>query len=338
MTSAELAQARLDALAARLEPRLRAAFLAAVAALGAADAAELVRRLTSGSPEEVAGWLMAQPAVTAALAAVRGLYAEGVVRLAASEAASLSATLRIRVAAPVVSPPLIEAVRRWENGAFARVKLDVQGGLRDIVAEELTRGVGPRQVAVRLKAGVAGGGLTPYDLKIIRSFRAALEEGRFRDALGRTLRDLRSDRTLERLLRDGGTLTPAQIEKMVQAYQRKLAAWRAETFARTNAIQAVNEATKASWRAAIEQGTVPATELRQFWVVARDERLCPICAPVPDLNRDGIELDGEFITPLGAVPSPPLHPNCRCVTFIRHVRPGVRQRPAPGQDVLLLPA
>lgn len=337
MTPAERAQARLEALAARLEPRLRLAFLSAVAAIGAADAAELVRRLENGTPDDVAAWLLAQPAVTGALANLRALYAEGVIKLAKTEAAEVSRTLRIRVAAPVASPALVAGVRRWENGAFANVQAELRAGLREVVADELARGVGPRQVAVALKAGFAQSGLTPYDVKIVRSFRAALEEGRYRDALGRSLRDLRSDRTLQRLLKDGGSLSKTQIEKMVAAYQRKLVAWRAETFARTNAIQAANEATVATWRAAIEQGAAIATEVRRYWVVARDERLCRNCEPVPGLNADGVDLDGSFETPLGPALMPPLHPNCRCVAVVTVEPKGVRRAAAPGSTVLLLP-
>jgi hypothetical protein len=87
----------------------------------------------------------------------------------------------------------------------------------------------------------------------------------------------------------------------------------------------------------VEQGRIPATEIKRYWVVAADERLCPVCAPIPDLNRDGVRLDGAFVTPNGPVSVPPLHPNCRCTTWIRRERPGVRQRPQPGTTRLVLP-
>jgi hypothetical protein len=219
------------------------------------------------------------------------------------------------VVAPVQSPELIAAVRRWEDGAFSRVRADVRDGLREVIATELQRGIGPRQVAVSLKQGV-GGGLTAYDAKIVQSFRQALEDGRTGDAMRRALRDRRRKITAD--------LTPAQIDKAVDAYRRKLIAFRAETFARTAAMQAANEANAVGWYEAIRQGAVPASEVRRYWIVARDERLCEVCSPIPDQNRDGVPLGESFITPNGPTLLPPIHPNCRCTTFIRRLSPLLR--------------
>jgi hypothetical protein len=184
-----------------------------------------------------------------------------------------------------------------------------------VIATELQRGIGPRQVAVALKQGV-GGGLTAYDAKIVQSFRQALEDGRTGDAMRRALRDRR--------LKVTPNLPPAQIEKAVDAYRRKLIAFRAETFARTAAMQAANEANAVGWYEAIRQGAVPASEVRQFWVVSPDERLCEVCAPIPSLNKDGVPLGDSFITPNGPMLHPPAHANCRCVRWVRRLSPLLR--------------
>jgi hypothetical protein len=330
MTPAERAQRRLQYLADRLEPSLRKAFLEMAASLSPESLAQLMRLLESGDIDAAVAYLSGSTRAVAAVTAVRAAYAGGIIRTVAAVVRDIGADgpRRLVIASPVASPDLIAAVRRWEDGAFARVQREVRAGLRETIASELARGIGPRQVAVSLKTGM-GGGLTAYDRKIINSFRAALEEGRVGDAARRTLRDRR--------LKISDTLTPAQIDKAVAAYERKLIAFRAETFARTSAMAAANEASGVGWKEAVRQGVVPAAEVKRFWVVSADERLCPTCAPVPGLNENGVGLDDLFTTPNGPALHPPLHANCRCVAYVRRVRAGVRQLPAPGTTRLVLP-
>ncbi len=329
-TPADRAQRRLQDLADRLEPSLRRAFLDMAVSLSPESVAALVRLLEAGDIDAAVAYLIGSPRAVAAVTAVSAAYASGIIRTVSAVIRDIGADgpRRLVIASPVASPDLIAAVRRWEDGAFARVRRDVTAGLRETIASELQRGIGPRQVAVRLKAGAAGG-LTAYDRKIINSFRQALEEGRVGDAARRTLRDRR--------LKISDTLTPAQIDKAVAAYERKLIAFRAETFARTAAMQAANEASGVGWKEAVRQGVVPVNEVKRFWVVAQDERLCPTCAPVPGLNEAGVGLDDLFTTPNGPALHPPLHPNCRCTTWTRRIRAGVRQLPAPGSTRLVLP-
>ncbi len=332
MSPAERDQLRLQQLAERLEPTLRAAFLRFLNSLRPDQLPGLIARLESGDVAAVVDLIFGTEAVTSATAALRSTFAESMLRLVRTRSRDLSASLRLTVEAPVFSPTLIRAVRRWEDDAFRRVLEDTRNGLRETIAAELTRGIGPRQVAVALKSDVSLAGLTAYDAKIVQSFREALEEGRVKDALGRALRDKRYDKSLT-----GKALKPEQIEKMVAAYRRKLVAFRSETFARTAAIQAANEASSESWRAAVAQGAIPAAEVKRYWVVAQDERLCKICAPIPRMNPDGVALDGTFMTPNGPREGPTMHPGCRCTVFVRRERAGVIRAPQPGTTRLILP-
>jgi len=332
MTPADRAQRRLHDLADRLEPGLRRAFLAMAASLTPESLAELVRLLEAGDLDGAVAYLTGSPRAIAAVTLVRSTFAGGIIRTIGAIAKDVTlgdGGRRLVIAAPVASPDLIAAVRRWEDGAFARVLVDVRAGLRETIATELQRGIGPKQVAVQLKQGV-GAGLTDYDSTIVRNFRRELESGRFSDAKRRALRDRRY------ALPKGKPLTPKQIDTMVAAYERKLVAFRAETFARTAAMQAANEASDIGWREAIAQGLVPAAEVRRYWVVAADERLCEVCAPIPGLNNKGVNLDGLFTTPNGPMRCPPVHPNCRCTTWIRRERVGVRPAPQPGTTRLIL--
>lgn len=338
MTPAERAQQRLQALAERLEPGLRRAFLAYARSLAPDRVADVVRLLEAGNLDAVVQLLTTAPVSVAATAAVRATWTAGLLRLVQSTVRDLNAggggwTRRtVTVVAPVQSPELIAAVRRWEDGAFRRVQADVRDGLRATIATELERGIGPRQVAVALKEGV-GGGLTAYDRRIIANFRRELAEGRIGDARRRALRDRRLKITAD--------LTPAQIDKAVAAYERKLIAFRAQTFARTAAMQAANEANAVGWYEAIRQGAVPASEVRAFWVVSPDERLCEVCAPIPSLNKQGVPLGDAFLTPNGPMLHPPAHANCRCVRFLKRISPLLRPAPllaVPGGARQLQPA
>ncbi len=337
MTPAEQAQRRLEALAGRFDGDLRDAYLRAVRALRPDDLVDLARLIDAGDVDAVVDAILNRPAAAQALQGLRNAYAEALVVLQRLAARDVATVFRVSLVPKALDPALIAAVQRFDQGAFRNIVTDLRAGLREAVADGIGKGLGPRQVAVALKGPMTPAGLTAYDFKIIRSFRARLEAGEFREALQRTLRDKRFDAVLKRL-QQGGALTPDQVDKMVAAYQRKLIAWRAETFARTASLQAANESAALGWRTAIDAGTVRASEVRRYWVVARDERLCERCAPIPDLNPDGVGLDEPFKTPDdGFVMAPTLHPNCRCTVYIRRQRTGVRPRPAPGTNVLLMP-
>lgn len=329
MSPAERAQRRLQALADALEPRLRDRFLRMARVLPPDEIADLVRLLEAGDLDGAVSLVFDRSQATQALTTIRAEFARGVAEVTQRIQRDLS-LVGIRVIVPISSPALIERVRLWEDTAFRRVNEELRAGLRETIATELQRGIGPRQVAVALKGPITPVGLTAYDVRIVQSFRAALEEGRYRDALQRALRDRRSDRSLVARLTSGKPLTPQQIDQMTAAYQRKLVAFRAETFARTAAIQAANDANQASWLEAVEQGQVSEDEVRRYWIVSEDERLCATCAPIPGLNPDGVGLRQPFITPLGPRMGPTMHPRCRCVCFTRRERAGVRRAPAPG--------
>lgn len=335
MTPADRNARLLEGLAARLEPALQAAYLKALANLRAGlSLARIVALLESGDVDGVVREVFATAEGEAALRAIRVAYVKGVVSLMPETVKTLPpipGRLRLRVEAPIASPHLIQVAQRFDGLAFRRLREDAREGLRTLVASELERGIGPRQVASALKSHVGAIGLTAYDEQIIASYRAALSEGRFSDALGRTLRDKRFDRSLR------GALSTEQIETMTRAYRRKLVSFRAQTFARTSALQAANEASLASWEEAVASGAVAVDTIKRYWIVSEDERLCPICAAIPTLNANGVGLRDTFDTPVGRLLTPTAHPNCRCTTWVRLELPDIQPRPRPGSTRLILP-
>jgi hypothetical protein len=153
------------------------------------------------------------------------------------------------------------------------------------------------------------------------------EDGQLKDGiLERRLRDFRFDGQLQRAMQQGKPLTPAQIDKMVEAYARKYLKYRSETIARTEALRTTNFGVQDAWRQAIASGTVPEENIRRQWVLSRDERLCSLCAPVPRMNpKLGVAFGQPFATPKGAQMLPPLHPNCRCTIWVQPFEPAQLQ-------------
>lgn len=331
MSPAERAHRRLLELADSLEPALRRSVLRVMQSLTPGQMADVVRLLERGDVDAVVQLVFSRPEVTEATNKLRAEWTAGVIRLAAKVTADLRQQVALRVLVePVVSQPIIDAVRRWDDTAFRAIQRDLQDGLRESVAQRLAAGMGPRQVAVALKANMASG-LTAYDERIIASFEQALAEGRHSDALRRALRDKRSDRSLLK----GKPLTAEQRAKMVAAYRRKLTAFRAETFARTAAIDAANEANYASWMEGVRQGLYVADDVRCYWIVADDERLCPICGQVPKDYEYGVTLGQPFQLIDGRMLlRPTAHARCRCTLWIELLQKGVA--PARTPTPLLL--
>jgi hypothetical protein len=146
-------------------------------------------------------------------------------------------------------------------------------------------------------------------------FVPALESGQYRQTLNNVLRDKRYDASTLRALRNKEALSRAQIDKMVARYAERQLKHRAEMIARTETIRAANAGQVESWMQAQEQGLTGT--MRERWLVASDERLCPNCQEIPGMNPDGVVIGGMFQTPYGPIMHPPAHPMCRCSLGIR---------------------
>jgi hypothetical protein len=88
---------------------------------------------------------------------------------------------------------------------------------------------------------------------------------------------------------------------MVDAYARKYRKYRAETIARTESMRALNMGTQEAWRQAVQDGKIVEDLIRRFWKVAHDERTCPVCKPIPEMNPNGVKLAQPFATPRGPI-------------------------------------
>lgn len=320
---------RLLRWAAQFEPSIQAALIDAWRrAQAGASFDTLVARLAAGDIDGALTALFDNPVAVAGDTAARNAYAAALQTMRARAAQHIS----VQIVAPHIDQALVALVRTWENSTYDVLRANVREGLREQIATEFARGIGPRDVARAIKTNFGRVGLTAYDETLVANYRRELETGKLSKALRRALRDKRMDGVVRR-----GAATPEQINRMVAKYRDRLTRARAQTMARTSAIDAANAATTQSWKDAVDAGTVALSEVRRYWVVADDERLCPKCEPMPALNADGVGLFEPFQTMDGDIMNPTLHPSCRCTVWIRVERAGIAPRPQPGRNVLIMP-
>jgi hypothetical protein len=204
-------------------------------------------------------------------------------------------------------------IREQSARLVQQVSDQIRATVREVVDRGIREGSGTATMAREIKTFI---GLTADQQQAVINYRTMLER-QSAAALTRELRDRRFDPTLERAVAPGGPrLTAAQIDAQVDAYQRRSLAMRAETIARTESITALNTGQRAAWSQVVEQGGVQRGDVRQYWHVARDERTCPTCRPIPRMNPNGVGLNEAFVTPDGMVEGPTMHPRCRCTVFV----------------------
>ncbi len=140
---------------------------------------------------------------------------------------------------------------------------------RNVIADGVSRAANPREIARDLRDSI---GLTETQESHVRNFRRQLEDGDFRGALRRELRDKRSDRMLRRLAREKGSLSTEQVDKLVEDYRKRYVSYRAEIIARTEALRATHQGNEDLFAQAIERGDIEAADLVREWHSGRGPR------------------------------------------------------------------
>lgn len=137
--------------------------------------------------------------------------------------------------------------------------------VQNIIIDGTRESLNPRDIARDIHSSI---GLTPHQEKAVRSYRRALENGDWSNALSRELSSGHGDRTIRRLQRDGGSLTPKQIDSLVSRYRDNALKWRAETIARTETLRNVHAGLDDGYRQAIERGDIEVDQLSKEWIHA----------------------------------------------------------------------
>lgn len=181
----------------------------------------------------------------------------------------------------VTNPSAIRWVERHAAELVDLLDVTQQQAVAAIVRRMFTDGVPPNRAA-RLIFEVIG--LDSRSANAVASFEAGLH---------------------------GEDRAPEQIQRLVATYSDRLRRYRARMIARTEAIRGSVEGQKQLWQLAVERGILEPGRTKRQWLVAADERLCPVCAPIP--SGGAVGLDEPFVAGDGSLTDgPPLHPACRC--------------------------
>lgn len=210
----------------------------------------------------------------------------------------------------VVYDPLAPANDLAEGQAdfISSIRAQAEDVLRGAAINGLRQGDDAKAIASTL-ASVAG--LNRRQAQAVFNYRRLLESGD-RGALVRELRDRRFDGTVARSVRGETTLSNEQIDAMVARYAERQLAYRAETMAHDLSMRAANGGIRDAYVQAVQTGRLLNSEVKRFWQLVPDERLCPVCASIPLLNSDGVGVMEAYRSIEGPVMEPGIHPRCRC--------------------------
>lgn len=207
--------------------------------------------------------------------------------------------------------PAVQAIIRSRT---ANLVINIEGStrntLKEITEEAIRRGMPPRETAKLVRRTVS---LTPRQALAVQRFQEKVVMGDTgaltafqRNSVRRTLR--------QRGPLEAGQLDElrvSQLDRVVDEYSARQLQLRAETIARTETFDAVNQGQLAVWQQAADQGLYDRNTAMKEWVVTADDRLCPICRPL-----QGVKVPMDELFPQVFLQAPPAHPRCRCFMAI----------------------
>lgn len=192
---------------------------------------------------------------------------------------------------------------------------------RQMAREMVMSGIGQRDVARRIRESI---GLSVPQAGYVENMRRRLESNdpvELRAILkGQTLRDKRFDAAIKKAIRTGEAIPPAQIQKMTDAYTRKLRRKRADDMARAEVQQ---YAETAKFEAAKQAGgDIEKTWLHsRIWLRARPDHVMMngekvIGIETPFIMPDGIAMQHAH-DPAGGAKH---NASCRCQTRYKRIK------------------
>lgn len=141
---------------------------------------------------------------------------------------------------------------------------------RSVVASGRARGLSDRAIAEEVQRSI---GLNREQLKHVESYRDALTNGNYANAINRQLADARSARSLRAAAQGKQALTPEKIDALVRRYTDNWIRLRSETIGLTQAQGAVHAGVEEMFVQAIEAGDVDEEQIVRVWITRNDARV-----------------------------------------------------------------
>ena len=322
------ARQRLEALSAKFEPALQAAFLAAINDLrNGAQIGRIAERLERGDVDGALRALNVDPA------AFR-LFEEGIREafigggIASSGAVSglrdpNGGQLLVRFDAR--APAAERFMQELSGTRITRLTDDILLGARQHMTQGLIDGRNPRSVALDMAGRInratgrrEGGilGLSSVQERYVATARQDLLSGdpeRLRHYLTLGRRNKSYDRTITAAIRAEKAIPAAKVQEIVGKLSDSYLLLRAETIARTETIGALNASHSATFDQLVADGKVTANQVRKIWRATRDSRTRDSHAA---LDGESVGKDERFSNGLMFPCEPGGDPsqicNCRC--------------------------
>jgi len=300
---------QLDELAKRFTPRIKAAFLAAIADVSdKAVIAGIISAIQVGDLEAAFRATGLSPAAMRPVTAmIETAFEAGGVTVANSAPRGLTDTMGNRTVFRFdVRNSRSEAwLRDHSSQLITRITDEARGNVRTIIQRGVADGRNPRNIALdivgrlnpdtgRRDGGIIG--LSAPQEKWVANARRDLND-LSEHYFTREARDKRFDSIVRKAIKDDKPLSGAKIDAIIGRYSDNLLLQRGETIARTEAIQSLNKAADDAFRQAISEGTLLPSAVTKTWDSAGDSR-------VRETHRimDGqvVQMDQPFQSPDGA--------------------------------------
>lgn len=163
------------------------------------------------------------------------------------------------------SPEVIAAARRNQLELVRGMTVETRQTIQQVIYDGTVRSANPREIARDIRDSV---GLAPNQEAAVRSYRRALEQQDYANALDRQLSSGHSDRTIAAAQDARRALTDQQIDLAVERYRQAQVNYRAETIARTETLRNVHAGVTAAYDQAIARGDIDADQLEKEWIHA----------------------------------------------------------------------
>lgn len=208
-----------------------------------------------------------------------------------------------------LDPAVVRQLTTFRADMVREITAQTQEAIRQILFTSAYAWSTPAEMARDLRNVI---GLTAQQAQAVVNYRG-LAETLDPAVLDRALRDARFDPTMSRAIADNEPLETEKVDRMVERYASRYLDYRAKTIARTESLRAANLGAKAGVEQAVKRDIVTNAQVTRFWLIAMDEKTCPFCRSVPEMNPDGVGLDEPYDSSEGPVDGPAdSHPNCRC--------------------------
>lgn len=217
---------------------------------------------------------------------------------------------------------------RYLQTNFKQFLADSQRRLFEaVVREARAQGMNNRKTARYLIDNL---GLTEGQYSAILNYEKLLRANS-KEALNRSLRDKRYDRTIERAVKNKTPLTEEQIQAMVAAYRRRYIRRRAEEISRNTSKSIIEEGRAEAARQVLAQAGLSQDDMVKEWRSRRDKKVRFTHSDHGGMDGQVVKENEYFISPSGARlkyphdPSAPLSETsgCRC-KLLRYIRPADR--------------